>query len=425
MGVSKQENNEKTRELKNYDYFGISDTGEVRDDNQDRFAYFETINGDIIIICDGVGGSAHGEIAAEICIETVRKFFTAEWHQDLQQATINSLKESNKQVRIYYSLNPEEGKPATTVVFCIIRENQVYYAHVGDSRMYLCVNNKLFRATTDHSYVQDLLRDKKISKSEAENHPQKNIITRAIGAEESVEIEFCKKHFSPFSGNSVLLCTDGLTSMLNDKEIEKIINRSENARICCENLVRQANQNGGKDNVTVQFIKFYNIERPQTEKNQNQVTKFKQGKFLLIVSILIILIFGYPLISYIYTETIGNSQDSGFIETTPIKEEIISYRKDTIILLYFKKNENIENRLKNLNLDPKLIIHGTGNENEFLRYYVPVKAVYKVKPADKLEIIGNIFDISIQSILRANQKEDLFILPGEKIIIPLKEEKVE
>ena len=140
------------------------------------------------------------------------------------------------------------------VTLVYITDKNLYIGHVGDSRAYIFRNNKLFQVTEDHSLVEELIKNGSISREEAKYHPQRNIITRAVGTGEKIDVDIIiipKEETEIF-----LLCTDGLTNMLDDEEIKNFLINSENMQIACENLVNLSNDRGGYDNITVIAVKF-------------------------------------------------------------------------------------------------------------------------------------------------------------------------
>ncbi len=414
----------KTQELKNFDYFGISDIGQLRDVNQDRISYTETINGELFIVCDGVGGGVSGEVAAELTIENITSKLSQKWYEDIYSAVGDAISEANNVVKKYSNKTNNQLGTASTIVLALIRDNEIYYAHVGDSRIYYSVNKKLFQTTIDHSYVQDLIQKKIISKKEARNHPKKNIITRAVGANNEIEPEICKKTLKPETGNLLLLCSDGLTTMLPDKEIETIINSSDNAEIICKTLIEKANNKGGEDNISVQIVRFFNIEQKTKQKKtkKNHIFKKKRKKKIFFVSVILLIIL-IPLFKIISTELKTIGQTSEFLTKKTYPSDFYKYsKKDTVVVIFIKKYENIIDRLQFLNISPEQTGYGTAikSKNLFFKFYIPCKQLYFVKLGDNFCILEKLFDVTKYEILKANKKSNFSLTPGEIIIIPKK-----
>ena len=217
--------------------------GKVRKNNEDALIFIEP---ETFIVADGMGGQAAGEIASQMLIDTVKNFLPAvpePWSEDILKKAI--LK-SNAAILREAAKNSNYRGMGTTATILHIYNRRAYYAHVGDSRLYRLKNKNLEQITQDHSYVENLVRKGEITAEEARNHPMKNILTQAVGAVENILVDTAS--FTVNAGDTFLLCTDGLTNMLEDKEIAEILLTSENP---AENLVQAALNNGGLDNVSV------------------------------------------------------------------------------------------------------------------------------------------------------------------------------
>lgn len=241
-------------------YFGISNVGKSRKDNQDKI-YLPDEKSAIkyFIIADGMGGVNGGEIASGIAIETIKDYidenlekieFEKEQIEDLLRGAIAK---ANKAI-FQRAMREEELKGmGTTVIVAFLYGNRVYIGHVGDSRVYRIRKNIIRQLTKDHSYVQALLNEGSITKAEAENHPQKNMLLKVVGCEEIVEPDIMVKGF--IKGDALLMCTDGLTNMVSVEEIFNTIDKGKsNVKKTCKKLIDIANENGGYDNVSVILI---------------------------------------------------------------------------------------------------------------------------------------------------------------------------
>ncbi len=231
-----------------------SHVGIVRSNNQDFCLAGEFADGMTwAIVCDGMGGATGGNIASETAAKTIRDKITYGYHEgmndnSLKHLMISAVDAANATV-YYRSQNDEQLRGmGTTVVLSIIRGDTLCVAHVGDSRLYVVTKNSISQMTTDHSVVQMMIDNGEISAEEAKDHPQKNVITRAIGVEESIRIDFSQEEYN--DGDIVLLCTDGLTNYVEDSQILEICNTYDGYTLADE-LVNAANKNGGGDNVTV------------------------------------------------------------------------------------------------------------------------------------------------------------------------------
>ncbi len=164
---------------------------------------------------------------------------------------VNAISEANIQVYTKSNVEPGLQGMGTTVVLAIIAYDNVYIAHIGDSRAYILQNGKLHQVTKDHSLVQELLEQGKISEKEVLTHPNKNMITRAVGVNLMVDIDYLSLKLE--KDTKIILCTDGLTNMVSDDEIAKTV-RENNAQGSCEMLIDLANTAGGIDNITIAVI---------------------------------------------------------------------------------------------------------------------------------------------------------------------------
>ena len=240
--------------------FGISDIGLSRKENQDKV--YLSSDGEIInyfIVADGMGGVNGGEVASAIAIETIKTYIddnikNIEFEREAIENIIKeAILEANKNILQKASKEREYRGMGTTVVLAIVYRNRVYIGHVGDSRIYRIRKNIIRQLTKDHSYVQALLDEGSITRKEAENHPQKNILLKVVGCEKDLEPDVLVKGF--LKDDILLMCTDGLTNMVPIKEIyDTIINGRDDLKNTCRKLISMANENGGYDNVSVILI---------------------------------------------------------------------------------------------------------------------------------------------------------------------------
>lgn len=229
------------------------DKGVIRHSNQDAFIAGEiTKNFTFAIVCDGMGGANAGNIASEIAVKTVSEYLYNSYREnmttdDIEKIIKSAISSANMQIFERATNNEALKGMGTTIAIAVVKDNDVVIAHVGDSRIYL-VSDTLLQLTKDHSVVQSLIESGKISPKDASVHPRKNVITRALGVEEEVipDTDFLTIN----SGQSLLLCSDGLTNFVDDNEILKIFSKNEPDAVC-EKLVNTANKNGGGDNITV------------------------------------------------------------------------------------------------------------------------------------------------------------------------------
>jgi len=234
-----------------------TDRGRIRESNQDAYFVGEMPDGTAFaVVCDGMGGAAGGNIASSLAVQVISSKINASYHPNMRDSSICNMLESalsaaNVEV---YDLAQEKADlrgMGTTVVCAVIRGGQAFIAHAGDSRAYLFSADGLQQVTTDHSMVQDLVESGKITPDEAKHHPNKNIITRAIGVDSAIKIDFDQIDFS--DGQVLLLCTDGLSNYVDNDEMVSAISDGQYYAYA-DRLVQQANKNGGGDNITVVAI---------------------------------------------------------------------------------------------------------------------------------------------------------------------------
>lgn len=238
---------------------GVStDVGRIRDINQDSF-YCSDIEGlPLYVVADGMGGHNAGEVASYIAIESVKEVFHKNKELllakeiEIPQFINDALNTANE--RILEKSNKEEryNGMGTTITLAFIQDDEIFIGHIGDSRAYLLSNGELIQLTQDHSLVAELLRKGSISEEEAMNHPQKNIITRALGTDENVKIDILSRKIK--KEDILLLCTDGLTNMVSENKIKEIIIESKDLQTASNILINTANELGGLDNTTVMLI---------------------------------------------------------------------------------------------------------------------------------------------------------------------------
>lgn len=233
--------------------FAFTDTGRVRDMNQDAFATGEFPEGGAwAVVCDGMGGVSGGQIASDICVKEVSAHIKKGYHNGMSMKSVKNLLVSAitaANIRIFEAAgeNSEYFGMGTTVVALIILNGFAAVAHVGDSRAYF-ISDEIKRITRDHSVVQFLVDSGRITPEQARTHPERNVITRAVGVCEEVDVDVDILPIN--SGEKVLICTDGLYDYISDDEMLEVVKNTdieEPTRL----LVEMANNAGGKDNITV------------------------------------------------------------------------------------------------------------------------------------------------------------------------------
>jgi serine/threonine protein phosphatase PrpC len=223
-----------------------TDKGRVREQNEDSYGY----KGNLFLVADGMGGHQAGEIASAIAVETILDldFGVADIGAELEKGILKA----NEAILEEVNHRPEMTGMGTTVAVLLIRDQTAFIAHVGDSRIYHYARGVLTQLTEDHSLVAELVKNGEITEDDAKTHPQRNILTQALGSRGDLNIEFLALEIQP--GEKFLLCSDGLYGMVDRDGIEAILKLNEDTQELAEKLVEQANENGGSDNITVLIV---------------------------------------------------------------------------------------------------------------------------------------------------------------------------
>ena len=241
--------------------FSITDIGQKRSSNQDYVFSSEQPIGNLpnlFIVADGMGGHKAGDYASRYTVETLEKLIRESTLSEPAAIIESAVKQANTMLLEEANTHEEMKGMGTTLVICTIHDNVLTVANVGDSRLYV-VDKQLRQITRDHSLVQEMVRMGEITAEEARNHPDKNIITRALGAEKTVDVDFFDMRLEP--GSTILMCSDGLSNMVEDKKMEEIIlNSDEDITWKGNTLIQEANNNGGKDNIAIILIEPFTNE---------------------------------------------------------------------------------------------------------------------------------------------------------------------
>ena len=231
--------------------FSITDVGMVRQVNQDYV--FTTgkplgILQNLFVVADGMGGHQAGDYASKCTVEVMIKEIAKSEGEDIERVLVKAIKAANREIIKEASGDEHLKGMGTTVVAATVKEQMLYLANVGDSRLYL-INQGIQQLSKDHSLVEEMVRLGGIKPEEAKHHPDKNIITRAIGAKADVDVDFYEHRLK--RGDIILMCTDGLSNMVEDEELFHIVQGSRDIVEAGEMLVEAAKENGGTDNIGV------------------------------------------------------------------------------------------------------------------------------------------------------------------------------
>ena len=207
----------------------------------------------LYIVAYGMGGHQAGEYASQFTVDRIASIMQDSDNPSPDEVMVLALQEANRELRLIAQSDPKYYGMGTTAVMAVITGNILQAANVGDSRLYIVDRTRgMYQVTTDHSLVEEMIQAGSLDKEEARNHPDKNVITRAVGAESTLKVDLFTE---VLTGQSlILMCTDGLTNMLDDRQIEQIIWRSRTIEEAASVLVTVANEAGGLDNISVTLI---------------------------------------------------------------------------------------------------------------------------------------------------------------------------
>jgi serine/threonine protein phosphatase PrpC len=233
------------------EHWAGTDTGLQRRANEDSLL----VRSPLFVVADGMGGAQAGEVASSVAVDTFRAGL--EDGEDPEHSLIAQVEQANSRINELSHSNAEHAGMGTTITVVYVGEDDVAIAHVGDSRAYCMRDDELLRLTDDHSLVDELIRQGKLTPEEAEEHPQRSVITRALGPEASVEVDV--RSFRGRPGDVYLLCSDGLTTMVGEAELLRLLASHERLADAGEALIKAANDAGGKDNITVVLLRLEEV----------------------------------------------------------------------------------------------------------------------------------------------------------------------
>lgn len=238
--------------------FSMTHVGMRRETNQDYMYTSEIPVGNLpnlFLVADGMGGHAAGDYASRFTVEKVVDYARQSTKREPVAILREAVKEANELLLAAAANDPQKEGMGTTLVAAVVDNDRLYVANVGDSRLYILNQEKIVQITRDHSLVEEMIRLGEMDKEEAKDHPDKHIITRAIGVFAEVHVDFFETVIK--SGDIILMCTDGLTNMVDDESIRQIVRGQRDIVEKTEKLIEAANQNGGRDNITVVIVEPY------------------------------------------------------------------------------------------------------------------------------------------------------------------------
>jgi protein phosphatase len=238
--------------------FATSDVGKAREINEDYFYIsFPDDQVQLFILADGMGGYNGGEVASKLAVTTAKNYILSNYEKSkgTKESLLDLVKNSSQYANMVVYEKSEENTDlsnmGTTLDICLVYQNKVFISHIGDSRVYRLRKDFFRKLTKDHSYVQTLVDEGKITEEESKNHPKKNMLMKALGCTPFIEPDAMVKGF--LKGDILLMCSDGLTNMVSEEEIQQII--KDNPTDSTKLLVQRANDLGGKDNITAVIIR--------------------------------------------------------------------------------------------------------------------------------------------------------------------------
>jgi PPM family protein phosphatase len=239
----------------------LTDVGCDREKNEDYFCYWEPqseeqfcLKGRLAIIADGMGGEKGGQVASRLAADAVRDAYLSDGGAGPQAALLEGFKVAHEIIRKYARDHPELTGMGTTCTAVAISDRFAYFAHIGDSRLYLVRASGISCLTHDHTYVNRLIEQGVVAPEEAAVHPQRHVLTGALGGNGEVGVDVPESPVQLLTGDTLVLCTDGLWGQVSDAELHSII-RSKTPREACKELVHLAKLRGGPDNITVQILR--------------------------------------------------------------------------------------------------------------------------------------------------------------------------
>jgi protein phosphatase len=255
---------------------GQTDVGCVRKHNEDNFLIDSELG--LFIVADGLGGHAAGEVASQIVVDKMGQFIAQTVEQDRTwplEYDVNLAYDGNR-LKVALMLtdqailedirsNPERESMGSTVVACLVQEAKATLVHVGDSRAYLLNGDGIQQVTRDHSWVAEQVANGILTPDEARKHPFRNVITQALG--NGADLDVAVQEIQVKNMDRLLLCSDGLSGMVQDKEIWKIVQKNQTLQEAAQQLITQARENGGEDNITVLIIGFEPDDANQLGQN--------------------------------------------------------------------------------------------------------------------------------------------------------------
>lgn len=237
-------------------YGYLTDPGKIRERNEDSVIIVENMSGEVLLcVADGMGGHKDGEVASSIAITHISKRFKSISSVGNKEDAINwiqsTVSEANVEIFKYVSNHPESVGMGTTIVLAVLTPSFLLFGNIGDSSGYVLKNNKLHKITVDHTLVNLLVKSGDLTEDEAREHPRKNVLMKALGANTNVEMDIFNVELNI---DGIMLCSDGLTNMLDDTQIAKVLTGDGSIEEKLQKLVFKSNNRGGSDNISIAYL---------------------------------------------------------------------------------------------------------------------------------------------------------------------------
>ena len=299
----------------------FSDVGKVRQTNEDYYGSYNGSFGKLVIVCDGMGGHKGGAMASRLAVDTIKESFESlQNSSDPKNELRSALQKADLKLKETSASNEELKEMGSTAVIFLLKNDQAFIAHIGDSRIYMIRNNKIHQLTKDHSLVQKMIDGNIITAEAAREHPKKNVITRALGADGSSESEVAEP-FQVFKNDKFVLCTDGLTGCVDENEIMEVVSKNSVHASCCR-LVGIANERGGKDNITVQVVNV--IKGKSLPKQITVIPDFLKNKKIRVYSAVVLFI----TVLIIFLRTVNPFNIMNLSKPKAVKSIIVPVKED-------------------------------------------------------------------------------------------------
>jgi protein phosphatase len=247
----------------------LTDVGMVREQNEDYYCYTEPdddnlfrAKGRLAIVADGMGGHIGGQVASGLAVDTIKRIYLSDPSDDPRAALVEGFRHAHAAIHEYVREHPELKSMGTTCTAAVVRDFHLFYGHIGDSRLYLVHNGAISQVTRDHSMVNRMVEEGKLTPEEAAVHPDRNVLTAALGMEKLPSADFSEAPLQLWLNDVILLCSDGLHGLVTDEEMAHMVNTAS-PRDACVTLVEMAKQRGGHDNITVQILKLNGTAPPR------------------------------------------------------------------------------------------------------------------------------------------------------------------